>query len=105
MLLEAAAEEACEAAQAVNTEVRFAEMLTPQVSAGTWEPPATASARTRTRRWPQCCGARPRPRPCAAGLVSAVQLGGDIDTVAALVGGLMGGKLTAGQVRAELPWH
>ena len=39
------------------------------------------------------------------GLVSAVQLGGDTDTVAALVGGLMGCKLTAGQVRAELPWH
>jgi ADP-ribosylglycohydrolase len=38
-------------------------------------------------------------------LVSAVQLGGDTDTVAALVGGLMGGNLTAGQVRAELPWH
>jgi ADP-ribosylglycohydrolase len=40
-----------------------------------------------------------------SGLVTAVQLGGDTDTVAALVGGLMGGKLTAGQVRAELPWH
>ena len=40
-----------------------------------------------------------------SGLVSAVQLGGDTDTVAALVGGLMGGKLTAEQVRAELPWH
>jgi ADP-ribosyl-[dinitrogen reductase] hydrolase len=39
------------------------------------------------------------------GLVSAVQLGGDTDTVAALVGGLIGGKLTAGQVSAELPWH
>jgi len=38
-------------------------------------------------------------------LVSAVQLGGDTDTVAALVGGLMGGKLTAEQVRAELRWH
>lgn len=37
--------------------------------------------------------------------MSAVQLGGDTDTVAALVGGLMGCKLTAGQVRAELPWH
>ena len=40
-----------------------------------------------------------------SGLVDAVQLGGDTDTVAALVGGLMGGKLTAEQVRAELPWH
>ena len=40
-----------------------------------------------------------------SGLVSAVRLGGDTDTVAALVGGLMGGNLTAEQVRAELPWH
>ena len=39
------------------------------------------------------------------GLVSAVQLGGDTDTVAVLVGGLIGGKLTTGQVHAELPWH
>ena len=39
------------------------------------------------------------------GLVNAVQLGGDTDTVAALVGGLMGGNLTAEQIRADLPWH
>jgi ADP-ribosylglycohydrolase len=39
------------------------------------------------------------------GLVSAVQLGGDTDTVAALVGGMIGCRLTAGQVGAELPWH
>ncbi|MBW0010043.1 MAG: ADP-ribosylglycohydrolase family protein, partial [Pseudonocardiales bacterium] len=39
------------------------------------------------------------------GLVSAVQLGGDTDTVAALVGGLLGGKLTVEQVHGELPWH
>jgi len=31
-----------------------------------------------------------------SGLVGAVQLGGDTDTVAALVGGLMGGNLAAG---------
>jgi ADP-ribosylglycohydrolase len=37
--------------------------------------------------------------------VNAVQLGGDTDTVAALVGGLVGGRLTSEQVRAELPWH
>jgi hypothetical protein len=37
MLLEAAIEEAREAAQAVTTEPRLAEMLT-QMSAGTWEP-------------------------------------------------------------------
>src|SRR5205823_5211420 len=39
MLLEAAAEEARQAAQAVTTGMRLAEMLT-QMSVGTWEPPA-----------------------------------------------------------------
>ena len=54
------------------------------------------------------CGpvVRRRRRPSLRdGLVSAVQLGGDTDTVAALVGGLLGCRLTADQVRAELPWH
>jgi ADP-ribosyl-[dinitrogen reductase] hydrolase len=40
-----------------------------------------------------------------SGLVSAVQLAGDTETVAALVFGLMGCELTAEQVHAELPWH
>ncbi len=40
-----------------------------------------------------------------ADLKNSAPLGGDTDTVAALVGGLMGCKLTAGQVHAELPWH
>ncbi len=39
-----------------------------------------------------------------AGLLAAVRLGGDTDTVAALVGGLLGARLSAAQVRAELPW-
>jgi hypothetical protein len=49
--------------------------------------------------------ARDWTRPLRSGLVSAVQLGGDTDTVAALVGGLMGCELPAELVRAELPWH
>jgi ADP-ribosyl-[dinitrogen reductase] hydrolase len=66
MLLEAATEEAREAAQEATTDARLAEMLT-QVSAGTGNHPPTASAWTRTTRWPRRCGARPGPRPCAAG--------------------------------------
>ncbi|MGW0504925.1 ADP-ribosylglycohydrolase family protein [Micromonospora sp. NPDC003241] len=38
------------------------------------------------------------------GLVTAVRCGGDTDTVAALVGGLLGGGSSAEAVRAELPW-
>ena len=37
-------------------------------------------------------------------LVNAVQLHGDTDTVAALVGGLLGSQLTPNDIRAQLPW-
>jgi hypothetical protein len=62
MLLEAAIEEARDAAHEATTDARLAEMLT-QVSAGTWELPA---AWIHMRRWQQRYGARRRPRPCAA---------------------------------------
>jgi ADP-ribosylglycohydrolase/tetratricopeptide (TPR) repeat protein len=104
MLLAAAAEEAREAAQAVTTEARLAEMLT-QLSAGTWEPPANGISLDPNDTVTAALWCATRATSLRSGLVSAVQLGGDTDTVAALVGGLMGGKLTAEQVRTELPWH
>jgi ADP-ribosylglycohydrolase/tetratricopeptide (TPR) repeat protein len=104
LLLEAAAEEAREAAQAVVTDARLAEMLT-QVSAGTWEPPATGISLDPYETVAAVLRCAARATSLRSGLVSAVQFGGDTDTVAALVGGLMGCRLTAGQVRAELPWH
>jgi ADP-ribosylglycohydrolase len=104
MLLSAAAEEAREAAQAVTTEARLAEMLT-QLSAGTWELPANGISLDPYETVAAVLWCAARATSLCNGLVSAVQLGGDTDTVAALVGGLMGCKLTAEQVRAELPWH
>ena len=104
MLLEAAIEEARQAAQAVTTEPRLAEMLT-QLSAGTWEPPVNGISLDPYETVAAVLRCATRATSLRGGLVSAVQLGGDTDTVAALVGGLMGCKLTAGQVRAELPWH
>ena len=104
MLLAAAAEEAREAAQAVTTEARLAEMLT-QVSAGTWEPPANGISLDPYDTVTAALWCATRGTSLRSGLVSAVQLGGDTDTVAALVGGLMGSKLTTEQVRVELPWH
>jgi ADP-ribosylglycohydrolase len=104
MLLEAAIEEAREAAQAVATDARLAEMLT-QVSAGTWEPPANGISLDPYETVAAALWCATRATFLRSGLGNAVQLGGDTDTVAALVGGLMGCKLTAGQVRAELPWH
>jgi ADP-ribosylglycohydrolase/tetratricopeptide (TPR) repeat protein len=104
MLLEAATEEAREAAQAVTTEAHLAEMLT-QVSARTWEPPANGISLDPYDTVAAALWCATRATSLRSGLVSAVQLGGDTDTVAALVGGLMGSKLTAEQARAELPWH
>src|SRR5690242_8913422 len=104
MLLEAAVEEAREAAREVDTEARLAEMLT-QVSVGTWEPPAQGVSLDPYETVAAVLWCTTKATSLRSGLVSAVQLGGDTDTVAALVGGLMGCKLTAEQVRAELPWH
>jgi ADP-ribosylglycohydrolase len=104
LLLAAAAEEAREAALAVTTEARLAETLT-QVSAGTWEPPTNGISLDPYETVAAALWCATRATSLRSGLVSAVRLGGDTDTVAALVGGLVGGKLTAEQVRAELPWH
>ena len=104
LLLQAATEEARDAAQAVTTEAQLAEMLT-QVSAGTWEPPANGISLDPYETVAAALWCATRATSLHNGLVSAVQLGGDTDTVAALVGGLMGCKLTTEQVRAELPWH
>jgi ADP-ribosylglycohydrolase len=104
MLLAAAAEEAREAAQAVTTEARLADLLG-QVSAGTWEPPVGGISLDPYDTVAAALWCATRATSLRNGLVSAVQLGGDTDTVAALAGGLIGCGLTAGQARAELPWH
>jgi len=104
LLLAVAADEAREAARAVSTDARLAEMLT-QVSAGTWVVPADGVSLDPYQTVAAVLSRVAGASSLRDGLVSAVQLGGDTDTVAALVGGLMGCRLTAGQVRAELPWH
>jgi ADP-ribosylglycohydrolase len=102
--LVAATDEAREAAQALGTEARLAEILT-QLSAGTWDPPATGISLDPYGTVAAVLWCTTRATSLRSGLVSAVQLGGDTDTVAALVGGLMGCRLTPEQVRAELSWH
>jgi ADP-ribosyl-[dinitrogen reductase] hydrolase len=79
-------------------------MLT-QVSARTWQPPANGISLDPYDTVAAALWCAISATSLRNGLISAVQLGGDTDTVAALAGGLMGSKLTAGQVRAELPWY
>jgi ADP-ribosylglycohydrolase len=104
MLMAAAADEARAAAQEAGTDARLAEMLT-QVAAETWKPPANGVSLDPYETVAAVLWCTTQATSLRSGLISAVQLGGDTDTVAALVGGLMGCKLTAEQVRAELPWH
>jgi len=73
MLLAAAAEEAREAAQAVTTEPRLAEMMA-QVSAGTWEPPANGISPYPYETVAAVLWCATRATSVRSGLVSAVQL-------------------------------
>jgi ADP-ribosylglycohydrolase len=104
LLLRVAVEEAGEAARAVGTDARLAEMLT-QVAAGTWQAPAEGVSLDPYDTVTAVLSCVARAPSLRGGLVSAVQLGGDTDTVAALVGALLGAKLTVDQVPAELPWY
>ena len=104
MLLEAAIEEALQATQEVGANARLAEMLT-HVSAGTWQPPANGISLDPYETVTAVLWCATRATALRSGLVNAVQLGGDTNTVAALVGGLLGSKLAAEEVPAELPWH
>ncbi len=79
-------------------------MLT-QVSEGTWTAPAGGISLDPYETVTAVLSCATQARSLRDGLVSAVQFGGDTDTVAALVGGLLGCRLTAEQVCAELPWH
>ena len=103
LLLAVAVGEAREAARTVGTDARLAEMLT-QVAEGTWAAPARGIGLDPYETVAAVLWCAARAPSVREGLVSAVQLGGDTDTVAALAGGLMGCRLTAEQVRAELPW-
>jgi len=104
LLLEVAVDEAREAAQAVDTDIRLAEMLT-QVSEGTWTAPVGGISLDPYETVTAVLSCLGQALSLRDGLVSAVQLGGDTDTVTALVGGLLGCRLTAEQVQAEVPWH
>jgi ADP-ribosyl-[dinitrogen reductase] hydrolase len=104
LLQAVAADEAREATRTFGADERLAEMLT-QILQETWTAPANGISLDPYETVAavlQCIAQAPSLRD---GLISTVKLGGDTDTVAALVGGLMGCRLTADQVRAGMPWY
>jgi ADP-ribosylglycohydrolase/tetratricopeptide (TPR) repeat protein len=103
MLLNIAREEAAIVVAAQAADPRINDMLA-AVAAGTWRPDRAADDldpyETVTRViW--CIVHEPN---VTKAMLAAVRLGGDTDTVAALVGGLLGCRMAAENVRQELPW-
>jgi ADP-ribosylglycohydrolase len=103
LLLDVAREEAPIAREACDADGQIETMLS-ALAAGDWTPTPDRvdldpyETLTRTL-W--CIQNEPDLREA---LVSAVRIGGDTDTVAALVGGLLGCGLAPAGVRSQLPW-
>jgi ADP-ribosylglycohydrolase len=104
LLIDIAVEEAGEAARTIHTVPRLAEMLA-LVSAGAWQAPAEGVSLDPYETVTAVLYSLVESRGLRQTLVDAVRLHGDTDTVAALVGGLLGSQLTPDEVRNELPWH
>jgi ADP-ribosylglycohydrolase/tetratricopeptide (TPR) repeat protein len=104
VILDVAIEEAEQAARVLGVTPRLAQMLG-ELSEGRWRAPSEGVGLEPSETVTSvlsCVITGPSLRQAQ---VNAVQLHGDTDTVAALVGGLLGSQLTVEQVRAELPWH
>jgi ADP-ribosyl-[dinitrogen reductase] hydrolase len=90
--------------QVTSADERLAEVLA-QLSQGTWAAPANGISLDPYATVAAVLSCVAQALSLREGLVGAIRLGGDTDTVAALVAGLMGCRLTADQVHADLPWY
>ena len=102
-LLEIAREEAAAAIQAHAADPRISDMLA-AVAAGTWQPSGDPEAMDPYETAARVLWCIVQPVAAADTVLSAVRLGGDTDTVAALVGGLVGCRLQPADVRREMSW-
>jgi ADP-ribosylglycohydrolase len=74
------------------------------VAAGTWQAPADGVSLDPYQTVAAVLSCVLRAASLRDALVEAVRMGGDTDTVAALVGGLAGARHTPDQLTAALPW-
>jgi ADP-ribosyl-[dinitrogen reductase] hydrolase len=103
LILDVAVTEATEATRVLDADPRLADMLA-AVARGAWTPPARGVSLDPYETVSAALACFASATSVREALLSAVRLGGDTDTVAALVGGLAGARRTADQIRAELPW-
>jgi ADP-ribosyl-[dinitrogen reductase] hydrolase len=73
--------------------------------AGTWQPPADGISLDPAETVTAALACTRGAASVRDGLLQAVEMGGDTDTVAAITGGLLGARMTVPELLAELPWH
>jgi ADP-ribosylglycohydrolase len=104
LLLDVAIEEAQEAADAVGIAPQLADMLT-TLSDGLWVAPSEGVSLNPYETVTAVLSCLMTASTLRQAMVTAVQLHGDTDTVTALVGGLLGCRLSLQEVRAQVPWN
>jgi ADP-ribosylglycohydrolase len=103
LIVEVAAGEAAEAARICGADPGLEQMVQ-AVAAGTWQAPADGVSLDPYQTVAAVLSCVLRAASLRDALVDAVRMGGDTDTVAALVGGLADARHTPDQVTAALPW-
>lgn len=76
-----------------------------RVASGTWKPPPEGISLDPLETTVAVLHCVLHASSLRDGLYRAIALGGDTDTVAALVGGLLGARLAPGDVLSQLSWH
>jgi ADP-ribosylglycohydrolase len=103
LLLDVAREEAAAVAEACGADERIGSMLS-AVAAGQWTPSSSGITLDPGDTLASVLWCIRQEPSLPVALVSAVRIGGDTDTIAALVGGLLGCRLPPEQVLSQLPW-
>jgi ADP-ribosylglycohydrolase/tetratricopeptide (TPR) repeat protein len=103
LLLTVAGEEAAAAVRATGADPAIIDGIH-AVAASAWRPPADGVSMHPYETLLAALHCIRATLPLREAVELAVALGGDTDTVAALVGGLLGGLSTPDRVRQELPW-
>jgi hypothetical protein len=92
------------ASSACTASARLDVMLA-SLKARTWQPPAQGISLDPAETVTATLACTHGVSSLRDGLVHAVTMGGDADTVATITGGLLGGWMTVADVLAELPWY
>lgn len=104
LLLTVAIDEEAQARSVCAAGDRLGAMLA-ALLARTWQPPARGIGLDPAETVTAALACTLEASSLREGLLEAVGMGGDTDTVAAITGGLLGARMTVPEVLAELPWH